>query len=204
MDQSARDAIWQTGLVDLPVVALEPVAEEDKAALANLVQLYRYDFSEVRAYELTEHGTFVYRFLDHYWCEPGRHAFFIRVGGRLAGFALARDVGDEHEVAEFFVVRRHRRAGVGRTAALDLFSRLPGRWSLFHDSANEAASSFWERVVIHASAGVFEREDITTSAGFVGRRYRFRPSSDMAVVLPAPDELGAPSRTRDEDAHPGR
>jgi predicted acetyltransferase len=193
--------------MDLPVAALEPVAEEDKAALANLVlvQLYRYDFSEVRAYELTEHGTFVYRFLDHYWCEPGRHAFFIRVGGRFAGFASARDAGGEHEheVEEFFVVRRHRRAGVGRTAALDLFARLPGRWPLVHDDANEAASRFWERVVIHASVGVFEREEVTTSAGIVGHRYRFRPLSDMAVVLPIPSEQGTPSRTRGEDAHPG-
>jgi hypothetical protein len=52
--------------------ALEAVAEEDKAILANLVQLYRHDLSEFRHYPLTEHGTFVYRFLDHYFFDDGR------------------------------------------------------------------------------------------------------------------------------------
>ncbi|HLI53898.1 MAG TPA: GNAT family N-acetyltransferase [Acidimicrobiales bacterium] len=138
-----------------------------------MVQLYRYDFSDVRGYELSEHGTFVYRFLDHYWSERGRHAFFIRVDGRLGGFALAREVDGEHEVAEFFVARRHRRAGVGRQAARLLFGRLPGHWSLFHDDANEPAARFWGQVVPEASGGRFECEEVITSAGFAGRRYRF-------------------------------
>jgi hypothetical protein len=113
--------------VTLPTVELEPVAEEHKSVLANLVQLYRYDFSEVRGYELSGHGTFVYRFLDHYWTEPGRSALFIRQKGQLAGFALSRQRQDGvREVAEFLVVRAHRRSGVGRAAALGLFERTPG------------------------------------------------------------------------------
>ena len=67
--------------------------------LANLLQLYRYDMSEVREYELTEHGTFVYRFLDHYWTDPGRHAFLIRHDGWLAGFAM---VGRRHQDYDWF------------------------------------------------------------------------------------------------------
>ena len=155
------------------VVVLEPVAEDDKPVLVNLMQLYRYDLSEFRGYELSEHGTFIYRYLDHYWVEPGRHAFFVKVDGRLAGFALAREVDGEYEVAEFFVARRHRRGGVGRQAALLLFARLPGRWSLFHDDANEPAGRFWSQVVAQASGGGFDREQVTSSAGFVGWCYRF-------------------------------
>jgi predicted acetyltransferase len=156
------------------LVELEAIAEEDKTVLANLVQLYRHDLSEFRGYELSEHGTFVYRFLDHYWVERGRHAFFIRVDGRLGGFVLACEVeGDAYEVAEFFVTRHYRREGVGLEAALALFSRLPGRWSLFHDDANWPAASFWSHVVGRASGGVFDQEQVTSSAGFVGQRYRF-------------------------------
>lgn len=55
-------------------VTIELVAEADKAVLANLVQLYRHDLSEFRSYELTEHGTCVYRFVDHTFLEEGRHA----------------------------------------------------------------------------------------------------------------------------------
>lgn len=34
-------------------VELTPVAEEHKSVLANLIQLYLYDFSETRGYKLT-------------------------------------------------------------------------------------------------------------------------------------------------------
>lgn len=155
-------------------VSLVPVGEPDKAVLANLLQLCRHDLSEVRGYELSEHGTFVSRFLDHYWAEPGRDAFFVRSDGRLAGFALARLLdGGEREVAEFFIVRSSRRRGLGRAASLALFARRPGRWGLFHDDANLPAAAFWHAVVAEASNGLFEREAVRTSAGFVGQQYRF-------------------------------
>jgi GrpB-like predicted nucleotidyltransferase (UPF0157 family)/predicted acetyltransferase len=154
-------------------VTLEMVSEEDKAVLANLLQLYRHDLSEVRSYELSEHGTFIYRFLDHYWSDPSRDPFFIRHGGRLAGFALARVRDDGvREVAEFFVARAHRRAGVGRAAARALLQRWSGSWELFHDDANSAAAKFWACVVAEVAPGTAP-DRVTTSAGFVGQRYRF-------------------------------
>jgi predicted acetyltransferase len=68
-------------------VELITVIESTKHVLANLVQFYRYDFSGIRGYELTPHGTFVYRYLDHYFAqEDSREACFITTGGRLAGF----------------------------------------------------------------------------------------------------------------------
>ncbi len=38
-------------------------------------------------------GLYDYMYLDHYWTEEGRHPFFIRVDGKLAGFALVREIG---------------------------------------------------------------------------------------------------------------
>jgi hypothetical protein len=54
-------------------VLLQGVDEEDKSVLENLLQLYRYDPSVVRGYELSEHGTFVYRFLDGEFKWPSLH-----------------------------------------------------------------------------------------------------------------------------------
>ena len=65
-----------------------------------------------------------------------RFAFLIRCGNALAGCALvtrgssASDDPDAFDVAEFFVVRRHRRSGVGRTAALLLWNRFGGNWTV--------------------------------------------------------------------------
>ncbi|MGW5354212.1 hypothetical protein ACWERV_27295 [Streptomyces sp. NPDC004031] len=70
------------------VIEMVPVAAQDKTVLGNLVQLYQYDFSDVRGYDVTPHGTFVYRFLDHYFTEDDREACFIRIDGALAGFSM--------------------------------------------------------------------------------------------------------------------
>lgn len=142
-------------------VELVPVEEEDKDVLANLLQLYRYDLSSVRGYELTAHGTFVYRFLDHYFVEVGRSAWLVRHDGHLGGFVLVRQLPDgAHEMAEFFVVRAHRRRGVGREAAHRAFAARPGRWEVAYDSANTGAAAFWLGVVdaIATSAVEHRRE----------------------------------------------
>ncbi len=182
-EAGAGPAGFEVEVSVVPVaVSLETVGEEHKSVLANLLQLYRYDLSEFRSYELSDHGAYVYRFLDHYWTEAGRHPFFIRHGGRLVGFALARERDDGvTEVAEFFVVRSRRRAGVGRAAALALFERFPGEWELFHDDANHTGAEFWVRVISEVAAD-WSQDQVTTSAGFVGRRYRFRIVPPLATA----------------------
>jgi predicted acetyltransferase len=91
-------------------VELDPVAEPRTPVLANLIQLYCYDFSEIRGYDLTAHGTFVYRYLDHYFVEDTREACFISAGGALADVTMTRRLDDgTREASAFFVARRHVR-----------------------------------------------------------------------------------------------
>jgi hypothetical protein len=73
-----------------------PVAEQDKRVLADLIQLYRYDLPEIRGYDLTAHGTFIYRYLDHYFLEDSREACFITAIDALAGFTLTGRLGRRH------------------------------------------------------------------------------------------------------------
>lgn len=141
-------------------VELTPVAEQHKSVLANLIQLYRYDFSEIRGYDLTAHGTFVYRYLDHYFTEHTREACFITADDALAGFTTTRRLdGGIREVSEFFVVRRHRRHGIGQTAAHQMFRRHPGPWQLAFDHANHPAAQFWPRVTASIADGPVQRTD---------------------------------------------
>ena len=112
-------------------IALLPAAASDRAALANLIQLYLYDFSEITGADVDERGCFAYPLLDSYWTEAERYPFLIRVDGNLAGFALVNRYSrllnpfDGHAVAEFFVMRKYRRVGIGRAAAIQLFDRFP-------------------------------------------------------------------------------
>ncbi len=149
-------------------VSLEPVTERERSLLANLLQLYIHDFSSMRPFELADDGRYPYRYFDAYFTEPERHAWIIRHGDALAGFAMVRALEDgRHEVSEFFVVRAHRQSGVGRRAAALIFEQLPGRWEVRHDLDNDEASVFWPAVIESAAAGVVERSVVGLHDGKV-------------------------------------
>jgi predicted acetyltransferase len=142
-------------------VDLVKVTDDDKPALGNLIQFYCYELSAVRHFEVTKHGLYVYRYLDHYFVDSDREAFFVRHGDALAGFALSRQlVSGEREVAEFFVMRRHRRHAVGRRAADQLFARHAGTWVVAYDDDNGDAAAFWPPVIQAAADGEPHRDHI--------------------------------------------
>src|SRR5262245_48238870 len=98
------------------------------------MQLYCYDWSELRPLDVGDNGTFGDYPLDAYWQEEWRHPYLLKVDGKLAGFALI--VGQScltgatgvFDMAEFFVMRRYRRKGVGFAAAAAAFDRFKGPW----------------------------------------------------------------------------
>jgi hypothetical protein len=107
-------------------VELVQASVHDKAVLRLLVQLYHYDFSEWNGDDVDEHGEFTHLYLDHYWTDPGSRPFLIRAADQWAGFALVR-TGAVHDMSEFFIMRKFRRAAVGREAARLLFHAGPSR-----------------------------------------------------------------------------
>jgi predicted acetyltransferase len=62
----------------------------------------------------------------------------------------------DHDVAEFFVVRKHRRSGVGIEAARQLICPRPGQWEIAVVRANAGALGFWRRVTASVSPEVDE------------------------------------------------
>jgi predicted acetyltransferase len=155
-------------------VELETVDEADKAVLARLLELYRYDMSEFRPYPLTDHGIYGYRFLDIYFLKSDREACFIRVGGELAGFTMTRALTDgTRTVAEFFVVRRWRRRGIGRAVAHQVFARHPGPWEVAFDDANVAGNAFWPEVCAQAACDAVTTRRKSPAAAYPGTELLF-------------------------------
>ena len=141
-------------------VVLDAAAPGDAALLANLLELYIHDLSEAFPVELRADGRFGYDKLPLYWSEPERRfPFLIRYGARVVGFVLiargspASDDPDAFDVAEFFVIRRYRRAGVARRAAFLVWDRFPGRWIVRVSEGNTGALPFWTRVVAEYTSG---------------------------------------------------
>lgn len=133
-----------------PRIEFVPVAHAEKGVLRELLNLYLYDLSDLVGADPNEHGRFEYQYLDHYWTEPDRHAFLLRRDAAIAGFVMVNAhtaSGAAHGIAEFFVLHRHRRAGVGRAAATSAFVRFPGSWEVVTDRENARAAAFWRRTI---------------------------------------------------------
>lgn len=138
---------------------LVPVGRDEKAILRNLLEKYDYEFSQYDLRDVNALGLYDYDYLDHYWTEENRWAFFIKVDGQLAGFVMVNnhaDVPDEpcdHAIAEFFVMHKYRRSGVGRFAAFQMFDRFHGHWQIGYHPKNTPACKFWRHVVADYTGG---------------------------------------------------
>lgn len=166
----------------MPDVEVSPARLEERAALANLMQLYIHDFSEFWAGtadgELQDDGRFADYPLDAYWREPSRVPLLFRVRGRLIGFALLNAVGHgpwpvERNMAEFFIVRKHRRGGAGTAAARQVFSLYPGDWEVAVARKNLGALPFWRQAIDgHPQIRDVHEQDLATPA-WNGPLFRF-------------------------------
>jgi predicted acetyltransferase len=164
-------------------VTLDIAAADQKPVLENLFQLYVHDFSEQwhgePRGEVGEDGLFeAYGHWDSYWTEAGRTPLLIRADGHLAGFALINRFSHsglpmDFAVAEFFVVRKHRRGGVGFAAATQLLRARPGLWELAVARRNTGALPFWRKVA-SAIAGPSVEEIDRDDAHWNGPIMRFR------------------------------
>ena len=132
--------------------------EADRSLIDGLFQFYVYDFSEFEPagsdrFDLEADGRFApYPHLDSYWGDASRIPFIIRRSGRLAGFALVNSIGHsglavDHNMAEFFVMRKHRRSGVASAAVRAILSGYPGCWEIAVAERNLGAQAFWPRAV---------------------------------------------------------
>jgi predicted acetyltransferase len=169
----------------MAAVLVMPARLEEKSILRQLLELYQHDLSPFDGADLDSHGLYNYRYLDHYWTEAGRFPFLFRAAGKLAGFALVRrssfflkevrarqesesGINDSFcasslpglpncmQMAEFCVLRKYRRQGVGRQAARFLFQQFPGRWEVPELQANLEGNAFWRSVIHEFTGGRFE------------------------------------------------
>ncbi len=153
-------------------VTLEPVPLEQKPVLARLLQMYLYEFTQYEPWTISDTGEYAYRYLDAYWAPwPGeeRYPLLIRTEGELAGFAMVRAVNGSNVMAEFFVLRKFRRRGIGSVAAKAVFRRFPGSWIVHEHPKNLPAQEFWPKVIASLTPRDFLQE--VSADGAVTQRF---------------------------------
>ncbi|HWV35292.1 MAG TPA: GNAT family N-acetyltransferase [Thermomicrobiales bacterium] len=138
-----------------------PATAADRVTVEHLYQFYVYDFTGFKSWDVGPDGRFVDAGLDGCWTEDDRRPFLVRVDGELAGFAIVDGyshlTGERRisTIADFFVLRRYRRLGVGEHVARELFDRFPGRWEVAQLAENTVAQAFWRRVIDRYTGGRF-------------------------------------------------
>jgi predicted acetyltransferase len=135
-------------------VTLQRASIDDESLLENLLELYMHDMSEFFPLKLNSLGRFCYDRLPLYWSQPeSRWAYIVRVDEEVAGCALvaqgsvASTDAAVFDLNEFFVLRSHRRQGIGQRAANLLWNKQPGKWIVRVEQTNQRALHFWDTTI---------------------------------------------------------
>lgn len=142
-------------------VELKRVTLEQKSTLANLLEKYNYEFSQYDKRKFDENGLFGYKYLNNYFTDNDRFAYFITVNGELAGFALINKYHEcerpiDWSVAEFFVSYNYRRQGVATEAVRQILERHKGYWHIKYHKNNIASVVLWNNVAKRFSNDNYE------------------------------------------------
>jgi predicted acetyltransferase len=157
--------VAECDVIDLQVA---PADHSDQPILAALLELYWHGLTVYEPADVGADGRYGWRYLDRWRHSNGWRPFLARVDGLPAGFALVRIQGHVHVLQEFFVVRCHRRHGIGRLLAADVISQFPGAWQVSLQAANTVAAAFWQDTISRSGPVDWRRK---TTAGRVVHRF---------------------------------
>lgn len=133
---------------------------QQKAIIKNLMQFYMYDFSEFIDLDVQEDGLYeTYKNLGDYWKDENRFPYIIQKDEKYIGFVLVRFIEDAQHtyfsIAEFFIMKKYRRNGTGKTIAHQIFNLHEGEWEVFQKESNKPAQLFWKKVIDEYTNGRF-------------------------------------------------
>ncbi|MCH5285925.1 MAG: GNAT family N-acetyltransferase [Christensenellaceae bacterium] len=106
---------------------------------------------------------FDYPWFELYFTDADRWAYIIREQetDKLLGFVMVktREGYPGYMIAEFMVIPKYRRNGIGRRAATACFDRFRGEWEVSPAFGSETAYQFWKGVIDSYTDGNNRFED---------------------------------------------
>ena len=123
-----------------------------------MLELYQYELSDIWPQDTDTEAKYGYN-LDRQKQAERFHAYVALENTQYIGFALVapaivtRKEGSWME--QFFILKRFRRSGVGRTLALHVFKSHPGPWEVGQLPSNLPAQAFWRKVISTVASGAF-------------------------------------------------
>jgi predicted acetyltransferase len=140
---------------------LLPASNDHKIVIQNLMQLYIYDFSEFVKYDVEDNGLFApYSNLMDYWeKDNNKFPYVIKMNDKYVGFVLVKLINSTDRsyfsIAEFFILKKYRHEGIGKSIAIEVFNLHKGQWEIFQKDSNKPAQIFWNKVISEYTKGQF-------------------------------------------------
>lgn len=153
------------------------------------MQFYFYDFSEFVKCDVEDDGLYgAYPYLDQYWIEvKHRFPYVIKQDGKYVCFVLVRfiesDKRNYFSIAEFFIMKKYRKEGIGKRVAKQIFDLHKGQWEVFQLESNKPAQIFWNKVINEYTQGEFD-ERFENGKGFNVLLVNKSITSDNTILMP--------------------
>lgn len=137
--------------IDFAEIKLIPAALGDYPVIQNMGRFYVYDMSEYMAWEIPDDGLYECIDFKKYWETKDAFPFLIRYRNELAGFVIIDKRGSddtiEFNMAQFFILRKFKRKGIGEYVAHHCFNQFKGTWEVMVIPGNEGAYRFWRSII---------------------------------------------------------
>lgn len=140
----------------------EQVDRSADRVLGNLFEHYLHDMAEWFEFDTAEDGAYAYP-TENLW-NNGCDVYLAYAAAVPVAFALVDDAGHRapqpgtRDLKEFFVIRRHRRSGVGSMLARHVWDRYPVPWLVRVYQRNRPAVPFWRQTVAAYTEGRFDEQ----------------------------------------------
>ena len=150
-----------------PSLTIDRVGREANNIVVNLFEHYLHDMAEWFQFDVGSDGRYAYDMSSHW--QNNDPVYLARVDGALAGFVLissAQQWTDDPaslDVREFFIIRRHRRSGVGQALARKIWDEHRGHWLVRVLESNLPAVPFWRTTIGAYTQGHYSERQIVGS-----------------------------------------
>lgn len=147
--------VFYKNTIDFDKIKLIPASLNEYPLIQNMARFYVYDMSEYLGHESGWEipGDGLYECIDFkmYWETENAFPFLIRYKNEWAGFVIVDKIGSSAEIdfnmAQFFILRKFIRKGIGRHVAHQCFDKFRGRWEVMVIPGNEGAYRFWRSTI---------------------------------------------------------
>lgn len=146
-------------------ILLNKVKDEEREILFRLLQYSLFEESENDLNEMNENALFDYSYFDNYFTDDDRDAYFIieNQTNKLLGFVMVNEhvqmCYKGHSIAEFLIIPKYRKRGIGKKVAFEIFDKYLGNWEIKPSFNSVKAYSFWKKTVVDYTNNNFEYKE---------------------------------------------